>query len=213
MTDTQTTIPPLHIEYLEDEGEGVESIELAKRTYIPGVVLRSRCPKCGAPWERDLSNDYLSYPETGRAERINAYCSAEPNGEECGEEWVAGYVRVEITVDPCDEHGNDVENGEPIEPAPTDEPASVLHVYEVNDGERYWIAAPTSEEALKIWTEEYADGHDEDDPPRVTLLTAEQAAAVTIDDDGVKKSAKQIVDEWLVAPPDGLGFIIGSSVY
>jgi hypothetical protein len=210
MTDDKTTIPLMHIEYPDDDGEGLESIELAKRTYIPGVVLHSRCPKCGRPWKLDLGDDYLSYPETGKPTRITAYCEGK-----CHEEWVAGYVRVEITVDPCDENGDDVENGEPPEPPAPPNPAA-LKAYEVYDGESYWIAAKDEAEARALWVEQCSDGAELDEHGNyglsVSLVSEERLTKLRIDDDGTKKSVQQLLNEHLAA---GLtnAFLIGASVY
>lgn len=36
-----------------------------KRFYMPGFTLKSTCPQCGVVAELDLSEHYLSYPNTG----------------------------------------------------------------------------------------------------------------------------------------------------
>lgn len=83
----------------------VESgVPLDKRTYLPGVVLRSKCPKCGDVAERDLGEDYLSYPTTGDAEDVTFYCERgfDDDGEgaeECGAEWVGARVTVRLVAD------------------------------------------------------------------------------------------------------------------
>lgn len=36
-----------------------------KRFYMPGVVLKAKCPHCGAEAEKDFETEYLSYPQAG----------------------------------------------------------------------------------------------------------------------------------------------------
>lgn len=48
--------------------EGPE--ELDKRFYIPGVVLKSKCPECGVETIVDLTHEYMSYPTIGKNEII-----------------------------------------------------------------------------------------------------------------------------------------------
>jgi hypothetical protein len=72
-----------------------ESMELSKRTYVPGVVLRSVCPKCMTPWEQDLGRECLSYPTIGEPHNVGGYCS------KCQHEWpVMVIVRLTIEAAP-----------------------------------------------------------------------------------------------------------------
>lgn len=36
-----------------------------KRFYMPGVILSSKCPKCGENVEIDMDDEYISYPQVG----------------------------------------------------------------------------------------------------------------------------------------------------
>lgn len=55
---------------LENVGVGTE---LAKRTHLEDVKIKRVCD-CGEELEKDLSNDYLSYPVVGYPETLNFYC-------------------------------------------------------------------------------------------------------------------------------------------
>ncbi len=54
-------------------------IELDKRTYLPFEVT-STCPQCGAEITKDMTRHYLSYPATGKPEKM--YFSHEAEGGE-----------------------------------------------------------------------------------------------------------------------------------
>ena len=74
-----------------------EGVELGKRTYLPGVMLKSTCPKCGTPWTKDLGSDYLSYPVVGKPHNAYGYC----HNEACEHEWpVMVIVRLTIEAAP-----------------------------------------------------------------------------------------------------------------
>ena len=75
------------------EGE-CNGAELDKRPYLPGIVIKSKCPKCGEPYEKDMSDDYLSYPRVGTPYELNAYC----RNDDCGHEWPLGSVVVNLTL-------------------------------------------------------------------------------------------------------------------
>ena len=65
-----------------------------KRFYIPGVVLKEKCPKCGKVVEKDLHHDeYLSYPEVG-INNIDFY----HDDEDCEHEWTVPYT-LKITLE------------------------------------------------------------------------------------------------------------------
>ena len=66
--------------------------ELGKRTYFPGIVIRSTCPPCGTPYERDMANRYLFYPVVGRPIELTGYCGS------CDHEWPLGSVVVGMTL-------------------------------------------------------------------------------------------------------------------
>lgn len=73
--------------------EGVcESTELNKRTHLPGIVIKSKCPKCGKPYENDLSDNHLSYPRVGVPYELTGYCYT------CNHEWPMGSVVVGLTL-------------------------------------------------------------------------------------------------------------------
>ena len=77
-----------------ERDEGAESgTTLEKRTYVPGVVLKSFCPHCAQEKVKDLGESYLSYPVTGEKYKIVFYCS------DCEEEWDAGSIIVRLTVE------------------------------------------------------------------------------------------------------------------
>lgn len=74
--------------------EGIcEGTELNKRFYMPGVVLRSVCPKCQIPYEKDMAEEYLSYPVVGKPKKITGYC------EHCEHEWDLGSVIVRVSLE------------------------------------------------------------------------------------------------------------------
>jgi hypothetical protein len=70
-----------------------ESYEIGvKRFYVPGVVLKSKCPQCGKEAEKDLGDDYLSYPATNTPIYVSMY-----DGEH---EWTVRII-VRVTVEPA----------------------------------------------------------------------------------------------------------------
>lgn len=70
-----------------------EPFELnVKRFYVPGYVLSSKCPKCKLAQERDLGENYLSYPKTGEPLALCFYC------EPCEENWEE-HVVVRVSVE------------------------------------------------------------------------------------------------------------------
>lgn len=72
-----------------------ESYEIGvKRFYIPGTVLKSKCPQCGKKVEKDLGDDYLSYPATNTPIHVSMY-----DGEH---EWTVCIV-LRVTIDPVTE--------------------------------------------------------------------------------------------------------------
>ena len=59
----------------------------SKRFYLPGIVIKTKCPKCGGPYEKDMGDDYLSYPRIGVEDTINGYC------ESCSHSWeICGFT-------------------------------------------------------------------------------------------------------------------------
>lgn len=77
---------------IEGECNGEEGEDLGKRVYLPGVVIRSKCPECGSPYVKDLGESYLSYPRVGVPYRLTGYC------QECNHEWEMGSVVVGLTL-------------------------------------------------------------------------------------------------------------------
>ena len=75
-------------------GECNEGAELEKRTYLPGIVIKSKCPQCGEPYRKDMSDNYLSYPKVGEPYELHGYC----RNESCGHEWFLGSVVVGLTL-------------------------------------------------------------------------------------------------------------------
>ena len=71
----------------------VGEIDLDKRFYIPGIILRDTCPHCQAPYVRDFSDHYLSYPTTGKPVELTGYCG------ECEGEWPIGTVTVRVSLE------------------------------------------------------------------------------------------------------------------
>lgn len=74
--------------------KGGGDTELGKRFCVPGIRIKDKCPKCGAKWEMDLGDDYLSYPRIGAPYQISGYCS----DDACQTEWTVGSVVVGITI-------------------------------------------------------------------------------------------------------------------
>ena len=74
--------------------EGVMSGDLdVKRFYLPGVVIHSQCPKCGAEYARDMADSYLSYPTAGEPFAYGCYCAREG----CEHEWEM-MMRIDVTL-------------------------------------------------------------------------------------------------------------------
>jgi hypothetical protein len=70
------------------------AIEL-KRAYLP-VVVTSECPECGELVEKDLSDDYLSYPVANGKEELH-FCHEIADGED-EHEWSETIV-VRLTIE------------------------------------------------------------------------------------------------------------------
>lgn len=71
-----------------------KGVELDKRTYLPGVVIKSTCPNCGEPWEGDMGDHYLSYPKVDEPAKVYACC------QKCEHEWSV-MVIVRMTLEPA----------------------------------------------------------------------------------------------------------------
>ena len=64
------------------EGSMTPGSELGeKRFYLPGIKLKAKCPRCSAPWVRDMGDNYLSYPKVGTPIVCSGY------GGECEHKW------------------------------------------------------------------------------------------------------------------------------
>lgn len=76
-----------------------EAIELeVKRFYVPGHVLKTKCPKCGSKYERDFGDEYLSYPTAGVTFSEHLCCYAQKDdGSYCEHEWEVD-LRLDITL-------------------------------------------------------------------------------------------------------------------
>lgn len=87
---------------VETETESYEIGE--KRFYIPGTVLKSKCPQCGQEDARDLGDSYLSYPEANRPIDVTmAHEVLDESGKHDGEhEWTVRII-VRVTVEPAPE--------------------------------------------------------------------------------------------------------------
>ena len=64
-----------------------------KRLCLPGVVMRSRCPRCGAAYSEDFGLDGLRYPVVGKAFDVECYCP----DEECDHKWSVK-LRLDMTL-------------------------------------------------------------------------------------------------------------------
>jgi hypothetical protein len=54
-----------------------DSFELGvKRFYMPGVVVKDKCVKCGGEASLDLGDQYLSYPTVNASNDVDLWCSA-----------------------------------------------------------------------------------------------------------------------------------------
>jgi len=51
-----------------------EEIELAKRFYLPGIIIKHKCPECDTENINNLGENYLSYPITNKKEEIYFCC-------------------------------------------------------------------------------------------------------------------------------------------
>jgi hypothetical protein len=65
-----------------------------KRFFVPGVKIAGRCPKCGAKYNDDFAEAYLSYPPANKTFERTLYCL----DESCGHEW-AVCMRLSISLD------------------------------------------------------------------------------------------------------------------
>lgn len=72
-----------------------KGVELDKRTYLPGITIKSTCPKCGEPWQRNMKHDYLSYPVVDAPVNAYGYCG------KCEHEWPVMVV-VRMTLEPAE---------------------------------------------------------------------------------------------------------------
>ena len=76
----------------------VPSMELGiKRFCMPGVVLRSRCPKCGEAHTEDFGETELPYPYVGKPFPVQCYC----RNEGCDHEWSVA-IRLDMIVSVVD---------------------------------------------------------------------------------------------------------------
>ena len=52
-----------------------DNVELSKRFYLPGIVIKGKCPKCKTILENDLGENCLSYPQTNKLEEVYFCCN------------------------------------------------------------------------------------------------------------------------------------------
>lgn len=78
-----------------------KTVQLDKRSYFPGVKLKTACPKCKAKQERDFGDDYLSYPEVGKRTKVGFDC------QECNVEWTVDVI-VDLSLRLAPEKGKPV---------------------------------------------------------------------------------------------------------
>ena len=67
-------------------------IQLAKRFYVPGIVIKDNCPHCGTESTYDLSTSYLSHPTANKPIDFIQCCN------KCNREWLK-FVTVKLTVE------------------------------------------------------------------------------------------------------------------
>ena len=59
---------------------------------MPGLKLEGTCPKCGAPYEWDFGDQYLSYPQANAPNEVTCYCGP------CEHEWKVT-LRLNVTLE------------------------------------------------------------------------------------------------------------------
>ena len=85
--------------------EGTPSGKIdCKRLYVEGVSIFSSCPKCGVEQEKDLGENYFSYPCSGKPEGFWFICEEgwDTDVETCNTEWTVEAI-MEISVRLADE--------------------------------------------------------------------------------------------------------------
>lgn len=83
------------------EGSLAGRLELGvRRFYMPGVTVRSRCPKCSRAWRRKMSEDYFPYPTAGEPFPLRCYC----RDGSCGHEWNV-MLRLDVTLSAVEPEG------------------------------------------------------------------------------------------------------------
>lgn len=65
-----------------------------KRLYLPFVIV-DECPQCGRSITKDLTKDYLSYPDIDGYEPVPMYCYDHHVHEGCEHQWT---LRVRLKV-------------------------------------------------------------------------------------------------------------------
>lgn len=63
-----------------------------KRFYLPGCVVRSKCPKCGEMVDEDLGERYLMNPHFNTTEKVHFF--HDHDGSECWAEWDVDVVLI-----------------------------------------------------------------------------------------------------------------------
>lgn len=60
-----------------------------KRMYLPGLTIKSNCPKCGREESKDFSRDYLADAKVGSPTPVYFFC------DDCTDDW---QVQVQISI-------------------------------------------------------------------------------------------------------------------
>ena len=79
-----------------------ENYELAKRTYLPGVVVKSKCPVCDREVECELDGGgHLSYPRLNEPSSVYFGCGEEQGVDHPHTEWQVDVIlRMEVEIVP-----------------------------------------------------------------------------------------------------------------
>ena len=75
---------------IENNGKPFEVEE--KRFYVPGSVMKGKCPKCGAAYKHDFGEDYFAYPSVNEPIEVHCTCG------KCEHEWDERVV-LRVTVE------------------------------------------------------------------------------------------------------------------
>ena len=68
-----------------------------KKFYIPAIVIKDQCPKCGKECIHKMCDNYLYYPQAHSPETLDMSCRGEGG---CGHEWTVPVV-VKVSLELC----------------------------------------------------------------------------------------------------------------